>query len=160
MVQLVQRFQGLTQRERAVLGIGGISALLIVVYSFVWQPWQEDLNRLRIQVPLKKETLAWMNQQKSLVNPLLKKANQKSKSSDKPLLTVVERSAKQSKMDAYIRRMSPGEEGQVKLWLTDANFEQWITWLEKLRKAGVEVESASINQAGNNRVTIRVTRKR
>jgi general secretion pathway protein M len=160
MVQLVQRLQGLTQRERVVLGIGGISALLIVVYSFVWQPWQEDLNRLRIQVPLKKETLAWMNQQKSLVKPLLKKANQKSKSSDKPLLTVVERSAKQSKMDAYIRRMSPGEEGQVKLWLTDANFEQWITWLEKLRKAGVEVESASINQAGNNRVTIRVTLKR
>ena len=95
-----------------------------------------------------------------MVNPLLKKANQKSKSSDKPLLTVVERSAKQSKMDAYIRRMSPGEEGQVKLWLTDADFEQWITWLEKLRKAGVEVESASINQADNNRVTIRVTLKR
>jgi general secretion pathway protein M len=160
MVQLVQRFQSLTQRERVVLGIGGISALLIVVYSFVWQPWQEELNRLRIQVPLKKETLAWMRQQQSLVNPLIKKANRKSNTSDTPLLTVVERSAKQSKMDAYIRRMSPGEDGQVKLWLTDADFEQWITWLEKLRKAGVEVESASINQAGNNRVTIRVTLKR
>jgi general secretion pathway protein M len=159
MVQLLQRFQGLTQRERVVLGIGGISALLIVVYSFVWQPWQEELNRLRIQVPIKKETLAWMHQQKSLVNPLIKKANQKTKSSDKPLLTVVERSAKQSKMDVYIRRMSPGEDGQVKLWLTDADFEQWLTWLEKLRKAGVEVESASINQTGNNRVTIRVTLK-
>jgi len=156
-MQLVQRLQGLTQRERVVLGVGGISALLIVVYAFVWQPWQETLGRLRIQVPLKEETLAWMQQQKSSVDPLITKAKQKSKSSDTPLLTVVERSAKKSKIDAYIRRMSPGEKGQVKLWLTDANFEQWVTWLEKLRKAGIEVESASINQAGNNRVTIRVT---
>ena len=160
MVQLVQRFQGLTQRERLVLGIGGISALLIIVYSFVWQPWQEELNRLRVQVPLKKETLAWMHQQKSSVGPLIRKANQQAKSSCTPLLTVVERSAKQSKMNAYIRRMSPGEEGQVKLWLTGANFEQWVNWLEKLRKAGVEVESTSINQASNNKVTIRMTLKR
>ena len=143
-----------------VLGIGGISALLIVVYSFVWQPWQEELNRLRVQVPLKKETLAWMRQQKSSVGPLIRKTKQKTKSSDTPLLTVVERSAKQSKMNVYIRRMSPGEEGQVKLWLTEANFEQWVNWLEKLRKAGVEVESASINKANNNTVTIRMTLKR
>jgi len=142
------------------LTVGGISALLIIVYAFVWQPWQENLNRLRARVPINTETLAWMRQQKASVGPLIKKANNKSKSGDIPLLTVVEQSAKQSKMDSVIRRMTQGEGDQVKLWLTDADFDLWIAWLEKLHKSGVEVASASINRSKNNKVTIRVTLQR
>lgn len=157
MGPLRQKLQNLTPRERGVLGVGVLGAGLIVIYAFVWQPWQDELNRLRAQVPLKQETLQWMRQQAALIEPLVNNPNKPKRASDKPLLTVVEQSAQQSKISPYIRRMAPGEDGQVKIWLTDADFDKWIVWLERLRRIGIEVYSASINRAKDNKVTIRVT---
>lgn len=160
MSQLVNRFKNLSQRERAVLLFGAIASALIVLYSFVWEPWQDELQRLRLQVPVKQETLAWMRQQTKNIGPLVKKAGERKQSNDKPLLTVIEQSAKRSKMDAYIRRMAPGEGQQVKVWMTEADFDKWLIWLEVLRKQGVEVNAATVNRAKNNKVTIRMTLQR
>lgn len=152
------RLQGMSPRERSVLGFGIFGAALILIYSFVWQPWQDDLKRLRTQVPLKKETLQWMERQAELVQPLLKAPQ--SRASGQPLLTIVEQSANQSKISPYIRRMTPGEGDQVKIWLTEADFDRWVLWLERLRRFGIEVTEASINRAKNNTATIRVTLQR
>ncbi len=160
MTPFGNRLQSLSPRERAVFLFGVVAAVLIVLYSFVWQPWQEELDRLRTQVPIKRENLAWMQQQARTIGPLAKKAGEKKNADDKPLLTIVEQSAKSSKMDAYIRRMAPGEGEQVKIWLTEADFDRWVVWLEALRTSGIEVESATINRAKDNKVTIRMTLQR
>ena len=154
MNQMARRFKNLSQRERAVLVLGGIASLFIVLYSMVWEPWQDELNRLRVQVPLKQETLAWMQQQTRDLGPLIKKAGQRTQSSNTPLLTVIEQSARQSKINPYIRRMAPGEGDQVKIWLTEADFDKWLFWLESLRKQGIEVESATVNRGPRTDTTV------
>lgn len=160
MNALAGRFKNLSQRERSVLLLGGIASVFILLYSLVWEPWQDELNRLRTQVPVKRETLAWMQQQTRDIGPLIKKANQEQQSSSAPLLTVIEKSARDSKINPYIRRMAPGEGEQVKIWLTEADFDKWLLWLESLRKQGIEVESATVNRAKTNKVTIRMTLQR
>ena len=160
MTQLGNRFRNLSQRERAVLLFGGIASIFILLYSLVWEPWQDELARLRTQVPVKRETLAWMEQQTRNLGPLIKKANEGKQPNKAPLLTLIEQSARQSKMNPYIRRMAPGEGEQVKIWMTEADFDKWLIWLEVLRKQGVEVESATVNRAKDNKVTIRMTLQR
>ncbi|MFC1681500.1 type II secretion system protein GspM [Pseudomonadota bacterium] len=160
MTQLGNRFKNLSQRERVVLLFGGIASIFILLYSLVWEPWQDELTRLRTQVPVKRETLAWMEQQTRNLGPLIKKANAGNQSNQAPLLTLIEQSARQSKMNPYIRRMAPGEGEQVKIWMTEADFDKWLIWLEVLRKQGVEVESATVNRAKDNKVTIRMTLQR
>ncbi|MDH3282668.1 MAG: type II secretion system protein M, partial [Gammaproteobacteria bacterium] len=76
---------------------------------------------------------------------------------DAPLLTVVESTAKEVNIHDSIRRISPGEKNEVKVWLTDADFDKWLQWLEVLRQRNVEVSSASVNRAAGSKVTIRVT---
>ena len=159
--ELQQRLQSLSARERSVLGFGIVGAILILVYSFFWQPWQDELNRLRTQVPLKQETLQWMQQQSKLVQPLLQNGANKAQSDAKPVLTVVEQMARAAKIKQYIRRMAPGENNQqVKIWLTDTDFDAWLLWLERLRKVGIEVNAATVSRTADNKVTIRVTLQR
>jgi len=160
MTQLVSKFRNLSQRERAILVFGGIASAFILIYSLVWEPWQDELARLRTQVPVKQETLDWMQKQTRDIGPLIEKANQQKQSGNAPLLTVIEKSARQSKINPYIRRMAPGEGEQVKIWMTEADFDKWLIWLEALRKQGVEVESATVNRAKDNKVTIRMTLQR
>lgn len=160
MLELTQRIQSLGERERLVLGWGIVCALLIIIYTILWQPWQEELDRLRVQIPVKQETLAWMRAQASLVGPLLQQVENKKQSQNKPLLTVIERSAQHSNINNNIRRMTPDEDGRVNIWLTDVDFDKWVTWLETLRSIGIEVNTASVNRGKGNAVTVRVTVQR
>ena len=160
MNELKQRFQSLTERERVVLSAGIICTILIILYAFVWEPWQEELNRLRAQVPIKQETLVWMQKQADQVRPLLQKEAIAKQLDNQPLLTVIEGSAQRSGLSKYIRRMAPGENGHVQIWLTDVEFDKWITWLEQLRTLSIEVNTASVNRVKDNRVTVRVTLQR
>jgi type II secretory pathway component PulM len=160
--QLKERFAGLERRERAVLAVGFLGALVIIAYATMWAPWQDSIARLRNQVPVKQQNLAWMQQQAERVKPLLSKGRQQAPSGDQPLLTIVEQSASKANIREQIRRMAPGEnDGQVKVWLTDADFDAWVIWLEILRKQGVEVIAATVNrQRDKNQVSIRVTLQR
>ena len=162
MQQLKERFYALEVRERAALVLGAVGAVAIIFYATVWAPWQDSIARLRNQVPVKQENLAWMKQQAERVKPLLRKGQQQAPNSNQPLLTIVEQSASKARIREQIRRMAPGEnDGQVKVWLTDADFDAWVIWLEMLRKQGVEVVAAAVNrQRDKNLVSIRVTLQR
>lgn len=160
MLELKQRIESLNERERFVLGWGVACAVLIFVYTFLWQPWQEELDRLRVQIPIKQETLAWMREQANAIGPLLRQIETKKQSDNKPLLTVVEQSARQSNINNNIRRMAPDEEGRVNIWLSDVDFNKWVIWLEALRRIGIEVSTASVSRGRGNAVTARVTLQR
>jgi len=142
------------------LSLGALGVAAILAYTLVWQPWQEALKRLRTQVPAKQVTLTWMQGQARNIQPLLARKQQQTEKDGTPLLTVVESTAKQSNIHESIRRISPGEENEVKVWLTDADFDKWLQWLEALRQRNVEVASANVNRAADNKVTIRVTMQR
>lgn len=147
-------------REKLIVFGGGALAVLLVAYVFVWEPWQIRLEQLRQQVPNKQETLTWMREQSRTLQPLLNKSRAGG-DSDVPLLTVVEQSAASASVREFIRRMAPGDTpSQVKVWLTEANFDVWLAWLETLRDRGVEVVSANVSSAKDNKVTIRVTLER
>jgi len=160
MKRIRQFWINLSTREQRILAIGGVVAALIVVYTLLWAPWQDALQRLRSQVPSKYATLSWMREQAREIKPLM--ASQKDKKEDDvPLLTVVERTAESAKTRNVIRRMAPGDqENQVRIWLTEADFDSWLVWLEQLRKQGIEVVSATITRTNEDKVTIRVTLQR
>ncbi len=157
MKTLKETWAGISPRERLMLSVGLVAVFGILAYAQVWQPWQDALQRLRAQVPVKQETLNWMQREAQNVAPLMARKQQQPDQDGTPLLTVVESTAKQANIHGSIRRISPGEENEVKIWLTDATFENWLQWLEVLRQRNVEVASATVNRATNNKVTIRVT---
>lgn len=157
-----QRLSTLTARERWVLGLGVAAAVLILLYAFAWVPWQQELQRLRSDVPDKARTLAWMEQQAPRVEALMaENGPDASGASELPLLTLLERSATRAEIREQITRMSPGDEpDQVRVWMDDADFDRWLRWLESLQDSGIRVTEANIDRTGNNRVDIRTTLQR
>lgn len=146
-----------------MLGLGVAAAVLIVLYALAWVPWQQELERLRTEVPHKARTLAWMERQAPRVEALLSQepAADAGGASDLPLLTLLERSATRAEIREQITRMSPGDEAdEVRVWMDDADFDRWLRWLESLKESGIRVTEANIDRSGDNRVDIRITLQR
>lgn len=161
MNALGEKLAGLSPRERVMVVAGGIAALAIVLYAWVWQPWQTELERLRDRVPAKRETLAWMQAQAERIEALRARSEQAPSTSGLPLLTLVERSANQVDMREVITRMSPGEEAdQVRVWVDDVAFDRWLRWVDALGGSGIEVAEANIDRSDDNLVSIRATLQR
>lgn len=154
------KFTNLSFRERSILLGGGALAVFILFYTFIWEPWQKDLEQLRSQVPEKSQDLIWMKEQARVIQPLLGKKTNPSNNTQTPLLTLIERSANQVKIRKAIRRISPTENDQVRIWLADADFDQWLRWLETLKSSNIKVTEANIDRSQTVGVSIRVTLQR
>lgn len=148
---------GLSARERAIIGFGAGAALIMLVYALVWAPWRDALGRLRQQVPVQHETLAWMRAEAKRIKPLLAKQSGAEREA-LPLLTIVERTSTSVGLRDAIRQMQPGRNNEVKIWLQETDFDPWVQWLEVLGKRGIGVATATVNRATRaNKVNIRMT---
>lgn len=161
MSALTESLAGLSPRERLMVVAGGVAALVIVLYSLVWQPWQTELERLRSQVPQKEQTLAWMQAQAAQIETLRGQSADASAPSGLPLLTLVERSANRVEMRDAISRMSPGdEEDQVRVWMDNVAFDRWLLWVDALSTSGIDITEVNIDRSAENLVSIRATLQR
>lgn len=161
MNALTETLASLSPRERLMVVLGGAAALVIILYSLVWQPWQTELERLRSQVPEKQQTLEWMRARAAQIESLPGPDEKAASASGLPLLTLVERSANQVKMRDVITRMSPGDEAdQVRVWMDDVAFDRWLLWVDALASSGIAVAEANIDRSGDNLVSIRATLQR
>jgi type II secretory pathway component PulM len=161
MNPLSDSLASLSTRERNLLAAGAVVALVIVLYSLAWRPWQDELNRLRVQVPEKEQTLAWMKAQSAQIRSLVGSAKATSAESGLPLLTTIERSANQVAIRKAITRMSPGDkDNQVRIWMDNADFDVWLRWLQTLKTRGIEVVEVNIDRSAEGKVNIRATLQR
>ncbi len=149
-------------RERLMVLIGAAALILILIWALVLDPINSKLKTLRAQVPVKEQTVAWMRSQSQSVAPLIAKAQRERGDTSIPLLTIIEQTAAQAQMRDSIKRIQPGDENDVQVWLSDAYFDPWIQWVEVLKKKGIEVSSLTVNRGrnDNNTVSIRATFER
>ena len=159
MSALLAYWQSLGRRERLIVIVGAALTLIILGYALVWEPWHRRLGQLRVQVPSKQETLAWMTREAARIEPLARRRAQ-TRGEALPILTVIEQSATRAELRDAIRRMQPAEDDQVRVWLSDAHFDPWLQWVETLKREGIEVVEATVNRAPQNTVNIRATFQR
>jgi len=149
-------------RERLMVLIGTAALILILIWALVLDPINSKLKTLRAQVPVKEQTVAWMRNESQSVAPLIAKAKRERGDTSIPLLTIIEQTAAQAQMRDSIKRIQPGDENDVQVWLSDAYFDPWIQWVEVLKTKGIEVSSLTVNRGrnDNNTVSIRATFER
>jgi general secretion pathway protein M len=156
---LISKWNELGERDRLVLGLGGILVLMILLYTFIWEPWHSSLDELSVQVPAKRLAMQHISFQAEIAATITATGGGGAEQERKPLLTVVEDTARRARLRDVIRQMTPGEEeGQVRIWLSDAPFDSWLTWVDTLaREHGVDVITATVQRSEENKVDIRAT---
>lgn len=158
---LLEYWRGLAPRERAALVLGGAVAVILLLYALVWEPFQQDLARLRAAVPQEYQQLQWMRAQLERVQQL--RANVGRTVPGGGLLSFVEQSAQAYNIRANIRRMEPQGANGVNVAIDGAPFNGLLEWLANLQKqGGVRIETASFEATGtpglvNARVLLRAS---
>jgi type II secretory pathway component PulM len=144
----------LSARERLIIGYSIPLLMLVVGYLYFWQPMADKLDRLRVEVPQKTAELAWAEHELEKASEWLTSVD--SQGNQKPLLTIIESRAIESRIKNEIQRAQPNER-QVKLWFQDVVADHWLGFVNRLSLDGISVESATLTRAKDGKINVRVT---
>ena len=150
---LSQQFSwsGLSGRERSLVVVGMLVVLTYVLYTGVLEPHYKKYAALERQVPEKIDTYAWMKHQAQQIKPLLNQRAQPTTlttgGNGLPLVSTVENSLKQMGIADNAKRILPGDNGEVKIWFADIEFNQWLLWLDQLKNRDIHVTRARVERS-------------
>ena len=136
------------QREQMALVIAAVALLLFLIYLLAWQPFVDAVEQKRQQLKNQQVTLDWMQQNLGEVQRLKSQRRSSGASnSNEALLTLVDRTAKQSQLRQQIQRIKPQGEDSVQLWVEQAAFDTLLKWLAGLStQYGIQIESLNIDR--------------
>lgn len=150
-------WQGLAERDRRMLLVGGGLALLMLWYGALFAPLREARDDWRQRAEAADASLRWMQAAAAEVarrpQPVIRVEDRRS------LLARVDEGARSAGLGTALLRVEPLANGRVRLQLQAAPFDQLVGWLQPLRSEhGVRVEELSVQRSsGVGLVDARVT---
>ncbi|MBX2869255.1 MAG: type II secretion system protein M [Acidiferrobacterales bacterium] len=145
--------QNLNSRERLLILVGIPLVLLVTFYLYLWEPLYQDRSRLRVDLPEKEATLAWMRHKLSDRNLVAAGSPQVD---TRPLLTVIEKLAISARIQNSIQRVQPGNNGTVEIWFQEVVADRLFQWIDQLSLRGIFIESATITRGSPGLVAARI----
>jgi general secretion pathway protein M len=139
-----QSFERLSERERRLIGSGGVIAAVLFFIAVVL-PLDRSVAHAHDRLLKKRADLEWMQR----VAPELAAAPPPPSAAGESLLVIVDRSARESGLAGSLAGSEPGGPGSLSLRLQKAPFDALVAWLARLaQQNGIRVESATIDSAG------------
>jgi len=162
MESIIKYWADLQPRERLILGFGSVAVTIILVYALLLQPLYRAIAHMESALPNLRSNLVWMRQTNELIErggnvPI----NRASEGANDSLLSVVESTAAKAKIRKAIQQMVPAKQNnEVRVVLEDANFNQWLRWIDTLYKrydVDIRQVTAERDEDQPNIAEIRVT---
>lgn len=159
MERFRQYWDQLQVRERRILLFGAVAVLLMGLYVLVWEPLVDGRARLEREVAEQRALLGWMEQSAREVRALRGSSTPR-RNTGQSLMAVVDRTARAQGLGEVLERVQPDGENAVRVWLTQAPFDQSLRWLDKLtaeqglRVTGLVVERSPEPGKADVRITL------
>jgi len=140
-----------------VIGVGLVAALL--AYALLVKPFADDLISKRENISARYAELTWM-QAAALEVRQLTADDTRPKQSGSPL-KIIDQTARRFGVAPKLKRLEPGENNQVRIWLEDIVYADLILWLRDLdNKYTIRIDSFTAERLEapglvNARVTLR-----
>lgn len=147
-------------REQKILLVGGVLAVVLLVWALVWYPLQRSRAELRVRVEAQRIDLEQMRSDAARVGQLRGQgARAKVERQGKSLLALADATARGAQLANEIKRVEPVGGKSVRVSFEGASFDAVSDWMEGLaRDFGVVATDFSADRAeGNGRVNARVT---
>lgn len=142
---LFNRFRNLPAHQQSWIGVLVAGFILILVFTLCLKPAWDFGFRARRQFASEAALLDWVKENAEWVH------QQEEKNPDKPgdnvsLLALASSTA--SNHQISFLRYEPGTEGKLSLWLSDADFNALLGWLDTIvREHGVRIDRLNITQS-------------
>jgi general secretion pathway protein M len=147
MDELKQRYASLTEREQGLVKIIGMFLLITLLYSSVWSPLVNAVEKSERTLKTQKGVLQTM-QKNSRRAQQLKASGSTNASLRGSLAQAVNGSA--SRLSVSISRMQP-QGDELIVWVDEAPFDSVLAWLQAMEAQGVRIIDADVaetNKAG------------
>ena len=137
---MINWWTSLTQRERILISVAGILAILFLIFQFIVRPSWETKERAERAFANAMEE--WNAVQRAAGTSTTR---QNFSTSNQPLQSVVTNTA-----DYYsltITRLLPDESNNLSVWMDSVNSQSFFSWLKELEtNHGIRVRQASVRQ--------------
>jgi len=146
-------WHGLNLREQRLVLTMATAVSIFLLYSFIWQPLNDNLDKKERTLASRQALLTWVTDNTTrFQNIKLTAGANKSKGS---LSSIINRTANQQQLT--ITRMQP-QGDNVQVWLDSAPFTQLLFWLEHLaNNENLRVQAIDLAQ-GAKQGEVRVRR--
>ena len=153
------KWSNLSRRERGLITIGVCVLLGYFIYSNILEPHYRRYHALQEQIPHKAQTFDWMKAQVQIIAPLLKRSDDRPHASTNgmSLVATLEDSMKRKGLSDKVKRVRPKGIDEVQIWFSDINFNEWVSWLDQLRRHNIESTSTRVERSENGLTSIQVT---
>jgi general secretion pathway protein M len=144
--RLLELWNARDARERALLSIGGIVAIVLILYLLVWDPITSERERLLRELPKLRAQAAEFRQLADEAESL--KGRAKSSPAGQPLSVTIESSAKQANLGAPLRPVQSMGADRVQVSGNGLQFDALIRWIALMATSeGIVVEFAQATAA-------------
>jgi general secretion pathway protein M len=146
-------WQGLNLREQRLVLVMATAVSVFLLYSFIWQPLNENLEKKERTLASRQALLTWVTENTARYKNV--KLNGGVNKSSGSLSSIINRTANQQKLT--ITRLQP-QGDNVQVWLDSAPFTQLLFWLEHLaNNENLQVQAIDLAQ-GAKQGEVRVRR--
>lgn len=155
-------WDGLQQRERLMVGVGGSLLALLMLYLLVLEPAVMALEGMRERVDQQKELQLWMRDSQVRIRAL--EANQRTAPvrDNRSLFTVIDQEIRRHNLGTSLTSLEPSGTDQVSLGFDAVPFDQLVYWLDQMETQGVAlIDSLAISRGEEpGKVEARLTLRR
>ncbi len=141
MQKLEAWFRSLAVREQRMVAIGGVAALLVLLFG-AWLPVERRVARLERQVQTRQADLAWLQ---SIAPQLASLRERPSGTGNESLVVIADRVAHETGIARSLNTQAGGD-GTLNVRLEQVAFDSLLNWAgELVQHHGIRVVSASID---------------
>jgi len=144
MAALRDRFDALSDRERRLVTIGGVVAVVLLLVAIV-MPIERGVSQSAERVTRKQADLGWIQQ----MAPALAVARQAPPTTSESLIVLIDRSAREAGLGQALTGSQPSGNGAMRTQFEKADFDRLMDWIAMLaQQYGVQAESATFEAGG------------
>jgi general secretion pathway protein M len=150
-------WENLLSREKMAFGAGALALGLLLIYLLI-QPLLSKRTRLRDEVSSRRAELTWMREAAKEIAQSAPAAPQGVATA--PPLQIIDQAARENHLSAQLKRLEPGSNGEIKVWLNNAAHVDLIRWLRQLSATGrlaitnLNIEKGSASGLVNAQLTL------
>lgn len=141
--KLKEWWAALAQRERQAVTIGSLFLLMFIIYQWIWTPYLQYVDDLRVKIGKDQKTLAWMQAADKEIKKLENQSNAKPQSvTTVALLSDMQKQIQQAGLETALTQLKQASNNTVEVHFQKVEFDKLIKMLANV----VRAERVSISQ--------------
>jgi general secretion pathway protein M len=152
-------WNGLARREQRLLLAGAIILGALILYVWAWEPLADARVAERERVAQQQALLDWLAAVTPVARQMRSDVRRAGDLGGRSLLGLVDETARAAGLAGALSRIEPAGNGEVRVWLEEADFVTAMGWLQSLSVSHpVDVSQLSMERAQRaGQVSVRVT---